>query len=82
MWGSEDIKSVGAREEDPEVEADDWLWPVGKTQREKKGVFCHLSPGDISVTKWQLVPVKCATSPVNGAGGPATPQQGRWADDG
>lgn len=76
------------RDEDAEVEADDWLWPppVGKTPREKKGVFCHLSLRDISVIKWQLVPVKCATSPVNGIGRPATHRRGdepmmdRWMD--
>lgn len=76
--GSEDIKSVGARREDAEVEADDWLWPppVGKAPREKEGVFCHLSLRDISVIKWQLVPAKCATSPVNGIGRPATHRRG------
>lgn len=70
------------------MEADDWLWlpPVGETPREKQGVFCHLSLRDISVIKWQLAPVKCATSPVNGIGRPATHRRGdepmmdRWMD--
>lgn len=72
--GNEDIKSAGARQGDAEVEADDWLWPppAGKTPKEKRRVFCHLSRRDISVIKWQPGPVKCATSPVNGAGNPAT----------
>lgn len=76
--GSEEIKPVGARRE----EADEWLsppphppWQEG-TLRETIGVFCHLSLRDISVIKWQLAPVKCATSPVSGAGGPATHRRG------
>lgn len=76
--GNEDIKSAGARQGDAEVEADDWLWPppAGKTPKEKWIVFCHLSRRDISVIKWQPGPVKCATSPVNGAGKPATHRGG------
>lgn len=72
--GNEDIKSAGARQEDAEVEADDWLWPppVGKTPKEERMVFCHLSLRDISVINWQPAPVKCAASPVNTASKPAT----------